>query len=64
MHNVWLLEDHFIVSKALDKSINKAPPKAFLSKAFFQFSINDRSTCCELKPILYPQKQGDRQLLM
>ena len=37
-------------------SINKAPPKPLLSKAFFNFLIKDNNANCVLKTFLYPHK--------
>ena len=43
----------FIELDVLGKSVNTAPQKPLFSKAFFQFSMNDNSANCALKPFLY-----------
>ena len=41
------------MSKALDKSINKAPAKPCLSRQNFHLSISVNKASCELKPSVF-----------
>ena len=47
------------MSKALDKSINKAPAKLCLSGQNFHLSTSVNKAYCILKPFLYPHKNGE-----
>ena len=48
------------MSKALDKSINKAPAKPCLSRQNFNFSISVNKAYGVLKPSIYTHKNGER----
>ena len=47
------------MSKALDKSINKAPGKPCLSRQNFHISISVDKAYCVLKPFQHPHKNGE-----
>ena len=49
-----------IVSKAFDRSINKAPAKPCLSRHNLHLSIIDNKACSVLNPFLYLQSNGER----
>ena len=58
--NLAMISLWFIVSKALDKSSNKAPEKSCLARQDFYLSISINKPHCVLKPLLYPHKNGER----
>ena len=50
----------FIVSKALDKSINNSPVKPCSSRQNYRLSIGGYKAYCVLKPLLYPHIKGEK----
>ena len=60
--NFAIRRSWFIVSNALDKSINTAPLNPLLYEPFYHLPVKDNNANCVLKPFLNSHKKGDEKL--